>query len=92
MLNLATTASSRVIHQSVMATMNILAGTSVYKQFIYVNHWTKLSKNGTKNQLYYHVTSQVPNQQQSLKLKEQGCDNVLPGKDYCTAQVSDGQV
>lgn len=33
----------------------------------------------------------MPNQQQSLKLKEQGHDNVLPGKDYCTAQVSDGQ-
>jgi hypothetical protein len=49
MLNLATKASFRVIRQSAMATMNILARTSDYKQFIHVNLYTKLVKNGTKN-------------------------------------------
>jgi hypothetical protein len=48
-----------------------------------------LSKNGAKNQLYYYVTSQVPNQQWNLKLKDKGYDNVLAGKGYCTTLGSD---
>jgi hypothetical protein len=42
MLNLATKASFKAIHQSAMATTNILARTLYYKQFIHVNHCSKL--------------------------------------------------
>jgi hypothetical protein len=50
MLNLATKASFRVIHQSAMATMNILVRTSDYKQFIHVNCCSKLVCEWAKNQ------------------------------------------